>query len=1035
MKKRLIVKNSMFNRIEKQLGYFPNIQVDCMDEADFLNALPTMNDTVILGYGYEFYEKLRALHTSGKIHIGLRNFRYSQFVDLSAIHIGTNKLIFGKYPVKSDEAVLCGDGTYQQLDAKLSFFLSDKVFKEPLKLPEPKIVGIKEGIEVLKNEFLTHIGEEVGFDFETSGFPEEHTFKISGFSLSSKKRMIAYFFDFRKDYNYIRSNITQENQQDYNTFLQLMYQYLKMNEAHVWTYNCAFEIHACKILFHDFLELQDTYALTLCDDKRGSLKYNVQFYLNSPSWDDSLDKQQEYIGVICEYVHDRLLEEYGDNVTKEQEIEYFNNMLTHWNDLIVDDKCNVVMHKHVTESGEEISRVRIKGDDHCDWLRSKRKHVKADILMEAMNLYIDESNEDKDEWQMMIREYWGDAWFACNAKQLGVYCCYDSFYTVALAELLSPAYKDIVCPDGSICQGPYKTFLYNRYMGVELKGHGIVIDTDKRDKLENWVINLEENCATYMNKLYLDLYMSQYDKYFKDIIPQLTDAQRRVVGLDPNFKTYFTEQIVGYDKVWLSKSVFNALITPELQEIMNKEGKLPHNILNNLLGFDYSDELQQIDSFTLDGFTSFMRKRGYLGSIGNELYRLLNIKGLRSIINRKLLEIVKDNYNAYIEKMKRLWAFPNVPIHNASKLFDLVALWKKKQSKDKVVIYNADMTIKESLKLWLKNVYPDITDPEVNSAMMIPEDIVKGVLPIKNINDESEIEEFIDSDITTWIPEEVRNQFKELPTSEKFFQYCVAIREFKIIDNCNNKVLEPTTTLNSNTQTERYINWFSSTQMQEFLMKYKHLFFDWVYMVKCFYDIKGPAYDPVKKKELDEDTLKQLTEFKFDDWVKMYRKNMEGYVFYGSDKFKETYGNIIEPKSMQRMEPDIALHDLLIKTSYFHLDEYGILDLDQNINIEYPEDMSLKIAKFIVMYNISASARKIRTNYIKAMHEEVVKPHNYNNKRFIQIERVNGWDKSERDLRLYYSFNINKMETKRTGSGSKKCAGSLKSNLTAGKSC
>lgn len=929
--KRIIVKNKYTSRLMEFLGNYLDIQCEIINEDELLENLPTLNDTIILAYGYDFYTKLVGLHKEGSIHIGLRKFNWNTFSELSMVHIGTNKLIFGKYPVVGTEPIEFPNGNFGVCETKLEYFFSKDAEAEPIELPEVEIVGIKEGIEILKNTYLTSIGTPVGFDFETNGFPDETGMSVSGFSLATKAK--AHFFDFRKDYGYVRDNITQQNNNEYQEFLELAYQYLKANEKNIWTYNCSFEMHVCFNLFHKFIYFQDAYALTTCDNMKGSLKYNVQYYLKSPSWDDGLDKEQEYINALADTFED---------------YESFKVVYDGWESLDYDEEGNAIevdVWDEETSAYSKVMKYKYKDD--------------YPYITEAMDYF-----KSNTEYFFMLEEYWGDSWFACNPRMLGTYCCYDSAYTLHLAELLYPAY-------GPYC---YKTFLYNKYIACDLSMSGINVDTKLRDDLEDYCNTILNNCYLYYNKFYLKTIIDKYSKVFSDI--ELTDLQSKLLGLTSEYK--FMDTIVSTNKTHFGKALFIGLITDEIAAEMDNSGTMPEDLLSKFLGFDVTDETGYYVNAAVDGYKSFLRKRKILGEMGEIMTSYTGIDDLRYRINLKNLEVIRPHYEAYAKRVSSLWIIEGVPVLQARTLIEITNNWIYYHGNESIEADDEELNLHEKL---LEH-YPNITESDAKLCLILPDDMKDQVSMLIDINDPEVLREYLGSrELWEWVPETILNEVS-LNTIYDFYNYCEAIADFKTLSLIKGNLLDKD--LNTSEQVNKYLNFFSSNQFEDlFINNIRSTVAKWYF----------------RNTIIDSELNNNPDEFNYDTFIKQFNELIITSNFDESDKMREysedasrllcDTGDIIYPKLLGELP---------------------------NMSLDLPEDDYIALDKFNYLYNAGSAVRKILNNYIKALHELVYEP-SIVTQQYCTFTGVDGYDRSNTNLKLLYPYNVNGMDTKRTGSG------------------
>lgn len=745
--KRIIINDSdgLYASIKDIISMYGEYYEE-MDSAKFCEVLPTLNDTVILGYGRSLYNSLKELHDNGIIHIGLRKFNFSTFSDLSQVYIGTNKLIFSPSVTESwDRPVSDSTGQSHATDIRLAYFFSESIFKEPLTLPETRCVGLKEGIKILREEFIPDTEHQIGFDYETNGFPEWSGFNVSGFALSISDLGKAVFFDFRLDYNYDPANINDQVLADKSEFYKTFYEFVTTHKDRLWAYNCSFEILVLFWMYREFIPIQDSMALCVADDKRGTLKYNVQYYLNSPSWDDALDKQQNYIeGFTNEY----------------PSYEDWEDSFNRWN------------YSETLEDGS------IKYPER----------EKYSAQMEAMTEY-----HKNPEWVRMLKLNWGNSWFACDPYMLGVYCCYDAFYGERLANLMMPAYGTITMPDGSIGNGPYKAFLYNRYMGAELKLTGIKVNRDKLTKYKNYCENIQINYEVLANRFYLYLYFKDVGDEYESV--DINDRLKNLLVKYPNCTVTdpmsFAKALVNYIACDETKITARYPLPPiqnadgtysfpmgdeykttkgeYFVKVMDVQGTMDLSIFNDIIGYDVSDELSFINDYTYAGFNSFLRKRKCFSMLGDFLMNVLGMYDAISLFNKMALEVMQSRLNKFDSDMKTQWLY-NIPLKQAYLLIDIVKYWKSRKSVNSVVIRNDNGEVIDSLLDRVKYQFPDFDESLTASLLCIPDSLKDSLYYYRECTEDN-----LKLDLSYIIPWDIINEFDvhSYPNINSYREYLI----------------------------------------------------------------------------------------------------------------------------------------------------------------------------------------------------------------------------------------------------------------------
>jgi len=657
---RYIVKDKqgLHRGIKNHYSTLPEGTIELIDEDTFFNLIQTSENNVFLAYGRKIYDKLLELHRALKIHIGLRKFTYASFTALPSIHIGKNVLVFGTKP-SVDEDVL--------VDSKYTYFLSDGVEGGHTFLPETICVGLKEGTRIIETVFMPDKTTWVGLDFETAGFPEDEDFRISGFALSLKDT--AYFFDFRKDFDYDESKQTPDSMFFASQFMIKFKQYMDTHAANVWAYNCAFEMMVLYRMYQRFYYIQDAYALTTADDQKHSLKYNVQYYLHAPSWNDTLSTEQAYIKAIR---------------AQHPTFASFKSALY----FCLDQEDNV---RQVLDPKEKLPQTYI---DACEF-------------------YVQDVKNNNGHLFNLLSNYWDEYsdWYACDPEKLGVYCCYDAFYGVKLAEKLFPAY-------GSNC---YPVFLFNKYLGMELKMSGIKVDVEKATKYAKYCQNICSNYEILLNKIFLRSYMKQ-NKWCTIEIPKQT---LRIIAEYP--------EVCQADPMKITKILLGRLCPKK------PDWNIPSTFLNDMFGYDVSDEVSSVldEEAMSQGLDSYTRKKKTAEPIGKFIQTMIHLSELVESFNRF---IVADVYIALKEYIKNagltyMWSplQKYIRMEDAWIAIDVARAWYKKygtkiEAQTKRGKKDVTVTLYDTLCSRFKKVSIDLGVTTHGVAEDIPENNLRWLL-------------------------------------------------------------------------------------------------------------------------------------------------------------------------------------------------------------------------------------------------------------------------------------------------------------------
>lgn len=698
---------------------------------DFENKIKETENTVFYVCGHEFYESLRKMNDSGILHLGLRNFDFLSFQLLQWVYIGTNRLVFDPckdfYRYEAEEGKKTKKWLFdenrmwdriQNQRPRLDLFLSDEVEREYLKYPKTQIVGLREGKEVLrrldkytKHKYKSAIDydwyrnpdhlvweNEFGFDFETFNsnpnniglaFPEYYGVRCAGFALSWSdpytKQNRAIFFDFRKDYQYDEDKWENDKQykKEYYEFLEVMKTFFDNHAQHCWAYNASFEVSMLFHLLRKFYRIQDSYALCIAHDCRSNLKFNTQYLLRSPSWDDDLDADFDYFRQICNnFKNFEEFEKYCDEYDRQTEKnESYDEVLEICKDLKSQRKDieREIRREHGWKAKDnkddilkEFKKTKLykKIEEYESRLDFYDELGKKDPRFEEALVFFGKKNPIK---RMLLKQHWGDEWGATGVGKnyteygtqeencLGLYCGIDSFVGERLGRLLMPAY-------GNNC---YQEFLNHKYMGSELKMGGIRVDKKRLLDLYRFIWNLDNNYEYAANIFTARKRLRELNPMFKDWIKDFND-----------FQTFMFRDVSSwwFDNRFYLKDCGLSLIMQKIKELYQLEDI--KSIIEKY--FEIYDEKVDIDEileyykFNIDkkgNVKTRMSKDDCIDFFDSYVEPKLHLYKYNSIINTQLYEIVKDKAFALYEEMKPYWIFEDTisledAIHNG--LFEMV---------------------------------------------------------------------------------------------------------------------------------------------------------------------------------------------------------------------------------------------------------------------------------------------------------------------------------------------------------------------------
>jgi len=315
------------------------------ENVDFFN-----HECLVLVTGRKAYDLIMHLHNDGFIHIGLRRWDYGQIVALPFLTIKKVRFVFIHANWED------GDST----NKKIEFFMSDKPERpSPDPVKDLEIVNVDDYPRIY-NTLNSIMGDDdgMGFDYESCGFPEQDVFQIVGAGYSNLTT--AKYIDYRY---YSSEDILEK-------FKKATLEFLGDHHNNLWVFNKSFENRATYRHVNKFLDFPDVRSLSKCDEMRGSLKFQAQYYLGCSSWDD-------------------------DN---EEYMDQYNKIL--W---------------HVKTFEDLLQRV----DDPDEKVRDEVQYFIK---------WIKESGQEED----IIRNYFGFPFAMSPKPVIGKYCCYDSYYTIKI---------------------------------------------------------------------------------------------------------------------------------------------------------------------------------------------------------------------------------------------------------------------------------------------------------------------------------------------------------------------------------------------------------------------------------------------------------------------------------------------------------------------------------------------------------------------------------------------------------------------------
>ena len=264
------------------------------------------------------------------------------------------------------------------------------------------------------------IGTNFGFDYEASGMATDKWFDWSGVSLCTVQ--YGGFISFT---DLKMMGMTED---EYSELKRRLGNFLKARMDYLWTYNMQYEFQVShRMLGVDLYNLRDASVFNILDGnhlKKYSLKWTANMVLESTVWDTEFDWISETIDAM-------LFETVG----------------------------------------------KLKKDKHKE-LRVTPDNFKDTQEWEALcNRYPDYI----DEFEALIRMYWGNPYMCIPSKILGHYCNLDAFYTLMIYETRKTEYSQIAID----------TFCDNIRLAARLHSCGI-------NKWEEYRVDYAKYCREQM---------------------------------------------------------------------------------------------------------------------------------------------------------------------------------------------------------------------------------------------------------------------------------------------------------------------------------------------------------------------------------------------------------------------------------------------------------------------------------------------------------------------------------------------------------
>lgn len=469
------------------------------------------------------------------------------------------------------------------------FFSEDFAKHRDFSWFKQKVIHDYQGAMSLLN-YMDSLPEDTdyGYDYEGSGMPLDKWYELSGVSICTTE--FGGFISFTD----LRHNSTKEQ---YNDVLSHLAQFVMKRMTHIWTYNLQYEYQVShRMLGIDAYELSDASVVNVLDGfhlKKFSLKWTGNRVLETTVWDADFDRISEII--------DSMLFEVTGKLKK--------------------DKHKIIKPGLTPDNFKETP----------EWA-------------ELCKIYPGYS----DEFESLIKEYWGNAFMCIPSDILGYYCNLDAFYTLMIYKVKQNDYT----------KECFDIFLDNIRLGARLMSGGLYINEPFRAKYEKYTHEQMAWAITYCATARCWTKMEKRKK--KAASPR--NYKPEALKLIEHGRFY------GGDAVEIVKDILkNNIDTLDTTDTGLDEG--------GLLMFFGQDFAEQLVNIVRDAMTevkmktkideTIVRKKKILGIIAEKITPLLGLDKLPDEKRHRELEKYMYYKRAYTElckiKSRQLTDINNVP--------------------------------------------------------------------------------------------------------------------------------------------------------------------------------------------------------------------------------------------------------------------------------------------------------------------------------------------------------------------------------------
>jgi len=403
------------------------------------------SNLMIIIQGKETYDYLRTLHTSGKIHIGLRSFDYTDITAMEMCWIeGVRFVFFRHLPSKASGIIY----------TKWCNIIGGKCDKSPIPLPEIKLVNTYDEFLVAANE-IRSINSIISYDYETYGFPESSYFENLCVSFHGNNKLGPNGTQRAWSINLKAIHRSPDDKKFRLEYTKL----LKDIENRLVCFNAEFEPRCTYWETKEFITVyRDLWAyVRSLDLHTRNLKYFIQYQTKQPSWDDESDRIQDIATSIFnkwktwdEFVSDttsisKMCKTWDEaySYAKRNIEEAHPDWVTHsLNDSLKWTPKTFQQFLGKRELTPELSKAY---EDYLSNFKASLDKWNHDIPERIEKETLRQVDQWRNIWEPALdltKEFWGNTWGSVRMDVMMTYNALDSFYTTVGYDSIHEEYGD-----------------------------------------------------------------------------------------------------------------------------------------------------------------------------------------------------------------------------------------------------------------------------------------------------------------------------------------------------------------------------------------------------------------------------------------------------------------------------------------------------------------------------------------------------------------------------------------------------------------